>query len=49
MSAVPAKSFESTSPPLLTNSRAETRGNCDRSTTTTRKPFASVFSTGFGN
>src|SRR5690242_13069652 len=49
MSARPARSGGSTSPPFLSISCAETSGDSLRSTTITRKPFGSVSSTGFGN
>src|SRR5437762_5761593 len=48
MSATPERSLGSTSPPLLIKSCAEIRGVTDLWTTTTRKPFGSVFSTGLG-
>ena len=49
MSVTPGKLAGSTSPPLLTRSCAVASGICDLWTMITRKPFASVFSTGFGN
>src|SRR5215510_8670659 len=49
MSARPASSDGSTSPPFLITSCAETSGDSLRSTTITRKPFERVSSTGFGN
>src|ERR1051326_1044411 len=49
MSARPASSGGSTSPPFLIISCAETSGDSLRSTTITRKPFERVSSTGFGN
>src|ERR1043166_540015 len=49
MSARPASSGGSTSPPFLIISWAETSGDSLRSTTITRKPFERVCSTGFGN
>src|SRR2546421_10256626 len=48
ISATPAISEGSTSPPLLTTSCAVTRGVSDRCTTITRNPLASIFSTGLG-
>src|SRR2546423_15033587 len=45
----PANSGGSTSAPFLISSCAATSGLPFRSTTITRRPFASVFSTGFGN
>src|SRR5689334_19003510 len=49
MSARPASSGGSTSPPFLIISCAETSGDSLRSMTITRKPFERVSSTGFGN
>src|SRR5262245_52471004 len=49
ISAKPANSGGSTSPPFLINNCAATSGVSWRSTTITRRPFGSVCSTGFGN
>ena len=49
MSARPASWAGSASPPVLTSRRAAASGVVWRSTTTTRKPFGSVRSTGAGN
>ena len=48
MSATPERSAGSTSPPLLMSKCAVTRGICVLGITITRKPFARVFSDGFG-
>src|SRR5687768_635216 len=48
MSANPGNSGGSISPPFLITRIAETRGELARGMTITRRPFASVLSTGFG-